>query len=440
MSPWANATEAYAFLKSRSRFGIKPGLGRMHALLARLHDPQRDLSFIHVAGTNGKGSTCAMLSALFMGNEEGWKVAQYTSPDLGKLEERISINQVPVAESELIDALFQVHEAMVELPDDPEWEPTEFEVLTAAALVYFAKQQVDLVIWETGLGGRYDATNVVIPEVTVITNVGMDHQEILGDTIAKIAYDKAGIIKLGVPVVTAAQGMAKKVILGEGNQQCSAVYALGKDFRLVRETGSVWNGQLVDYFGIWQDALGLQLPLPGDYQLENAGVALAAYELAKRRLGWWRPQNMQAIQLAKWPGRLELVEKNGVRVIVDGAHNDHAAKALAASLTALRAHSLEIVFGAMADKNIGAVLQELIPLARRIWLTRPDLPRAASLQMLRDKLAALDFPMMDVRMVPIVEEAVREAVMAARTDLTVTDVLVTGSLYTVAEARQYLLH
>jgi folylpolyglutamate synthase/dihydropteroate synthase len=198
---------------------------------------------------------------------------------------------------------------------------------------------------------------------------------------------------------------------------------------------------LVDYFGIWQDALGLHLPLPGDYQLENAGVALAAYELAKRRLGWLRPARMHAIQLAKWPGRLELVEQDGVRVIIDGAHNDHAAKALAASLTALRAHSLEMVFGAMADKNIGAVLQALLPLARRIWLTRPDLPRASSLPMLRDKLAALDFSMIDVRMVPTVAEAVREAVMAAQTgDLAVSDVLVTGSLYTVAEARQYLLH
>ena len=441
MNPWASAQEAYAFLKSRSRFGIKPGLLRMQELLARLDHPERHLRFIHVAGTNGKGSTCAMISALFVGMRKGFRVGQYTSPDLGKLEERISINQALISEASFVEALFQVKLAMAKMPDDPELEPTEFEVLTAAALWYFAAQKVDLVVIETGLGGRYDATNVVMPDVTVITNVGLDHQEILGDTIAKIAYDKAGIIKPGIPVVTAARGDAIRVIDKVASEQGSPVFRLGHDFHVVREASHGLAEQIIDYVGIWQDGFGLHLPLTGDHQLENAGLALAAFELAKRKMSVTATGTFSSIRQAYWPGRFEVFDRDGVRVIVDGAHNEHAAKALAATLQSLEATSLELVFGAMADKNIEAVFEALQPFVRRVWLTKPDTPRAASSEELKRRLGPFIWQAVEVQWVASVEEAVKSAVHAASRIVGSSDptVLVTGSLYTVAEARKYLL-
>ncbi len=436
MSPEADAGSAYAFLRSRSRFGFRPGLERMAHLLDRLDHPERGLRYVHVAGTNGKGSTCAFLSALWGGTEGKWRIGRYTSPDLGKIEDRIVLNETPVATADLAAALARVQAATEGIPDDSELAPTEFEVLTAAAFLYFAEQKTDLVILESGLGGRYDATNVVTPEVAVITSVGLDHQQVLGDTVAKIAYDKAGIVKPGVPVVTAATGVARRVVEDVATRQGSRLYALGRDFRSVRESAPGWDGQRISYFGLRQDAHGLQLALPGDFQTDNAAVALAACEITAQQLGV-KP-DLRALVGARWPGRMEVFTVDGVRVTLDGAHNAPAARALANALDALGARRWYLVFGVLADKDIPALFARLLPFAAHVWLARPATPRAASVDTLAAMLAAAPGTAPGVVRADAVREAVKWALAAAKLDPACDGVLVTGSLYTVAEARTYL--
>lgn len=436
MSTWASVRGAYEFLASRSRFGIRPGLSRMQALCEVLGHPERQLQFLHVAGTNGKGSVCAMLTALFQ--EQGLRIGLYTSPDLGKLEERIRINQKQISDQEFAQILWDVKTGMETLPADPELEPTEFEVLTAVALLYFASEQVDLVIWETGLGGRFDATNIVTPLVSVITNVGLDHEQILGDTIPQIAFDKAGIIKAEVPVVTAAAGAALSVVKDVATALHSPLYSYPKDFRVVRLAPGTWQGQTIAYFGLWRDDYGLRLSLPGEYQLQNAVVALAAFEVVQQQWGNHAGISMRGVQKARWPGRMEVLRSEPVRVIVDGAHNVHAVKELAVSLMALGERRLILVFGALADKRIADMLRYLLHFACEVWITKPNNARAETPQTIKELVQVIGDKDLPVQIAPAVSQAVSGALASAQRYAEPVSVLVTGSLYTVAEARGYL--
>lgn len=346
---------------------IDLSLGRMERLLAKLGNPQNQLrNVVHVAGTNGKGSTVAMIAALLQAG--GYRVHRYTSPHLVRFHERINLNGVDIAEEALAALLQRI---IAVNGDDP---ITFFEVTTAAALLAFAETPHDAVVLETGLGGRFDATNVVArPAVTVITPVAMDHQEYLGDTLAVIAGEKAGILKPGVPLVLAAQAeAAAAVILARAEALQAPVWMQGRDWQAARQpsppaAGGMDTGGL-HYQGVtgdWQ-----QLPAPalvGMHQAQNAGAALTAVQLL-RDLPLSPQALAQGLTQVRWPARLQPLHHGaavralpaGWRLYLDGAHNPHGAAALAVQLQQWR-HPRYLVMGVLARKDPSALLRLLLP-------------------------------------------------------------------------------
>lgn len=420
--------EALDYLYQLQSHGIQPGLETITKLLRRLNDPQSAFRAVHIAGTNGKGSTAAMTASILMAS--GYRVGLYTSPHLIDFSERIRVQGQPISETRLIELTEQARRRVGEL------NPTFFEFTTALTFLQFAEQAVDLAVVEVGLGGRFDATNTVSSLVSVITNIDYDHQTFLGRKIEQIAYEKAGIIKPNVPVVTAAaRPAALKVIQRECRHHRAPLYRLGKEFSVQSRKGIHLRDSFFDYHGIRQRLSELSCPLPGRHQFLNAALALAAVELLDQQ-GW--PVKPDAINegLSKtcWEGRLEFVSKDP-DLILDGAHNSAGAVVLKEFLAELKrgrsGSHLILVIGILKDKDIGAILRSLVPLADTVILTRPDDPRGASPQDLLRRMPRSEKAVIFDR----VPEAVQQAQALARPeDL----ICVTGSLYTVGEAKAYL--
>lgn len=421
--------EALAYLHSLQRFGIKPGLERTRELLTRLGHPEREIPrVIHITGTAGKGSVSAMVEAGL--RAAGFKVGLYTSPPLERFTERIQVNRREIGEeraASLIDTVRQHVSAMVAGGLE---QPTEFEVITAAAFLYFAEQQVDWLVLEVGLGGRYDATNVVSsPAVTCITNIGLDHTEWLGKTHEAIAWDKAGIIKQGVPCVTATEHPGALQVIREVAQSQGAplIEVTPADWQVVS-----WglDGQVVDLKGARSWYRGLRLPLLGEHQAANAAVALRVLELA----GADRAAIREGLAGLVWPGRMELMTAaGGVPVLLDAAHNPAKCAALAAAVRrCFPERRILLVLGVLADKDAAAMIRPLLDLAARVWVAAPENPRAlpaADLQALCRSLGAA----------AEAAASVPEALQAALREASPADlVLVTGSFYTVGPARRYM--
>lgn len=434
MRQWAHAKDALAYIESRQRFGVKPGLERTHRLLDLLGRPDRGLSFAHVAGTNGKGSTCALLAYIMQA--AGYRTGLYTSPYLSAFGDRMSVNGVEIEEDDLLTFTSQVKTAIdgdSALQADP---PTEFEVTTAIALLYFRAQRVDIVVWETGLGGRYDATNVVDPVVTAITNVDLDHTEVLGRRVEQIAFDKAGIAKPDRVLVTGATGAALRVIDAVANAAGAQVRVLGRDFRCVIEASRDFSFQRFSYIGTTCDLYGLTMRLLGAHQGQNAAVALAMIEVLRAH-GFDISQEAirSGLQVASWPGRLEVLASSPT-VLVDGAHNPHGARALVQALQTLRVERIVLVAGVLADKDVAGILAPLCQLACAVFTTQAHVARAASaadVAQTAKGLVSVDIPVIAV---PEVADCVTQARAFAST--CAATVVVMGSLYTVAEARKLL--
>ncbi|MDQ0188300.1 bifunctional folylpolyglutamate synthase/dihydrofolate synthase [Alicyclobacillus cycloheptanicus] len=434
----AAQTDGFAWLTSLARFGIKPGLARTQAVLAAFGHPERSLRFLHVAGTNGKGSVCAFLTALLSASAT---VGTYTSPAFSGYRGRFVVDGASPTD-DVVNRLACEVQAVAEavVPDDP---LTEFEALTVMAVLYFARSSVDYVVWETGLGGRYDATNVVTPIVSAITNVGRDHMEILGDTLRKVAYDKAGIIKPGIPVVTAARDEGAMVVAEVARAQGAPAYHLGRHFSAVR-THVDASGQTLSYRGVHRDFMNLQIPLFGEHQCENAAVALAMYELAAARepgsatrpLCTARAQVSAALAKTRWPGRFEVFEVNGQPVILDGAHNPEGAgrfrQALVewSALSGVPESSWTMVIGVLNDKDVTPMLGMLLPYARHVIVTAPSTPRAKRIDLLA-KAVEKCRPGVNVECCEPVSEAVARALALGG------PICCWGSLYTVDEARRW---
>lgn len=433
MSPLQDANDALTYIESRHRFGIKPGLERTAALLERLGHPERELRFIHVAGTNGKGSTCAYLAAVLQA--AGFRVGLYTSPSLLSFSERIAVNGAPIAANELWRCAVQVKDAADPLGDTA-LDPTEFEIATAIAFLHFASRKCDVVVLETGLGGRYDATNVVTPELSVITNVDLDHTEILGSQLAQIARDKAGVIKPGRPVVTAAQGAALLVIEEAATAASSATFRFGREFTAAGESAGSLEGHIFSYFGVYQDLLGLRTGMLGLHQVENAAVALCALELLARR--GFGPSVQEAMRegvaRARWPGRLEVLSRDPM-VLLDGAHNPAGARALAAALHPLAPLGWLFVVGVFADKDIGGIIAAVAGLAGAVIVAQPRAGRAATADSVAQQVRSQVAERVPVWIVPDVGEALDNALVVQMSG-GYAGVCVLGSLSTVSEARQ----
>ncbi len=408
--------EALAWLDGLGAGRIELGLSRISALLDRLGRPDRAYPALHVAGTNGKGSTCAMAAATLQA--AGLRVGLYTSPHLVDFEERIAIGGTPITADALATAATAVRNAAEGIP------LTYFEAGTAVALHAFRQVRVDVAVLETGLGGRLDATNAVTPAACAITTLGLDHVELLGPTLAHVAGEKAGILKPGVPCVAAASAPeAIATVERKAREVGSPLLVEGQDFTFAERT----------YRGPRWTVSGVQLALRGPHQLHNAAVAIALLEASGLPVG---PGAVRAgLSGVRWPGRLEAIERPEATVVLDGAHNPQGAEALAAALRALWPGKQPVfVFGVLADKDAGSMMAALFPLAARVVLVPPRSPRARAPETLAE--AARPFCRQVVTL-PALASALADALARPGADRLV---VVCGSLYLLGEARGRLLH
>jgi dihydrofolate synthase/folylpolyglutamate synthase len=408
------------------KFGIKLGLNSTENLLERLGNPHQGLKCVHLAGTNGKGSVGAMIESALLA--AGIKTGFYTSPHLVHFAERFRLNGREISKAKVLDLINRVWDVC-----DQREPPTFFEFVTAMGFLYFAEEDVHWTVLETGLGGRLDATNVCWPQATVITNIGMEHQEFLGNTLKEIAWEKAGIIKEGVPLVHGVQQpSARKVIEDRAKSLKAPIIRKGREisFRRGRENRFVLNGRL------WS-LKGLQTNLNGRHQPSNACLAIGALEVMAEAGAEVGPEHFrQGIEKVHWPGRLEQFpnQKGESTLWLDGAHNLPAARALVESLDLVRQdrYPLVMVVGVMADKDISPILEILVSAADWVVFSRPRYERAAEPAILA-KSAPKGAPPFELEPeLPLAIEKARER--AGENGV----VLVTGSLFTVGEARAIL--
>ncbi|MFC6207437.1 bifunctional folylpolyglutamate synthase/dihydrofolate synthase [Levilactobacillus tongjiangensis] len=427
--------EALQFIHGRDRFKKKPTLTRMREFMRLLGDPQDKLEMIHVAGTNGKGSTVAFLRDLFMA--DGQTVGTFTSPFITRFNERISTNGVPISDADLLATVNQIEPVVAKLDAElGDQGPTEFEIDTALMFCYFAQHPVDLVVVEVGLGGLYDSTNIMTPAISVITTIGLDHMKILGDTIPEIAAQKAGIIKEKVPVVCGRLTPDALAVMDETAQrQNTQVTALGRDFTVQNQPESTWGERFAYEFGTtrWQH---LQVDLLGQYQIDNAAAALTAYLTyhALRQLPVSAATVRQGLQHTAWPGRFERLNEQPL-IAIDGAHNEPAMVEMARLLRQhFATNDVYIVLAVLADKQYQQMVQTLLAVPNvHLILTQfqgPGKRQAATPLELEDAVANHD------RMTVASDWAA--GLKQALNTMSAEDLLLlTGSLYFISEVRQY---
>lgn len=416
--------DALDWLYSRQRFGIKMGLENMRALLDRLEKPEESFGAIHVAGTNGKGSTCAMIeSALRAG---GHRVGLYTSPHLVSFRERIRVDGREISREDVAGAATRVRPVVDEL-DARRVNPTFFECVTALAFEHFRRVRVPLVIVEAGLGGRLDATNLCRPLTSIITNVGLDHTEQLGTSIQAIAKEKAGILREGVPAFTGARREALDVIAKEATARKAPL----KVVRAGSPIASTLEGSRFRHTFLGEP-LEFQLRLLGDHQVENAALALAALEAIKAQAPVSADQAAKGLADATWPGRLEIVDRDPL-TLLDGAHNAPAIETVCAFLKAhFAGQPIAACVGVLRDKAASRILAQLMEHVTRVILTEPPSARALSAAELAE---ALPPGAPEPTLVPDPREAFRALLTEGDEPVR----LITGSLFLVGEARAQLL-
>jgi dihydrofolate synthase/folylpolyglutamate synthase len=410
-------------------------LDHMHALLRRLGDPQDRLRIVHVAGSKGKGSTSAMLAAVL--SRAGYRTGLFTSPHLCRVEERIQVENQPISPGELTTLLSDVRAA---LADPPALEPTFFEVATAVGFLHFRRRRVETAVIEVGLGGRFDSTNVCRPALAVITSISFDHVQQLGNTLARIAAEKAGIIKPGRPVVSGATAPeARDVIERVARQRGSPLYQLGADFRYDCTPGRVTadaeqpSRVRVTTRRAWPE---MDVGLLGDHQAANAAVAVAAVEVLRSQ-GWHVPDAAVAAGLAgvRWPARMEVVRRRPL-VVLDCAHNVASAEALVATLRSTFPPARRwLIFAGSGDKDLTGMMRVLAPHFAHAFLTR----YAGSARGLPpEELAALLRRCADLP--HSVHATAQDAWHAARERAGPDDIIcVTGSVFLAGELRPELI-
>ena len=404
---------------SLRRFGIKLGLSTIRRILEELGNPQDHFGCIHVAGTNGKGSIASGIASIL--NAAGYRTGLYTSPHLVTFNERISINGRHISDAGVVAA----YEAVKNVHHGSR-EPTFFEFATAMAFYDFDRKGVDWAVIETGMGGRLDATNIVKPVVSIISNLSLEHQDYLGNTLAQIAAEKGGIIKEGVPVVTGVKQPGALSILNDiADAKSAPVFRLGKEFKVRRKSGGTFS-----FFGIHNQWSDMKTSLMGRHQIDNAAISLAACELLSRTGASISERDCrQGLSDLHWPGRLEIVSESP-RIILDGAHNLVAARNLAAFLAQeTNQRPITMVIGILDDKPYKAMLSALLPIAQKVIFTRPQIDRGLPPETLYTEARKYG---KDITLLPDVHQAVQQAVShAAPNDV----ICIAGSLYVIGEAK-----
>jgi len=424
--------EAIAWIHSRKKFGSRPGLDRIQVLLNKVENPEKKVPVIHIAGTNGKGSTVAYLRSILM--EAGITVGSFTSPYIEEFNERIAIDTKPIPDTALIQYVEKYQPIVAELDQDPAINGiTEFEILTAIMLDYFATEKIDVAIVEVGLGGLLDSTNVVEPILTAITTIGFDHMEILGDTLNEIAQQKAGIIKKNTPVVTGKITKGPLIeIVEKAVTETAKVYRYGEEYQVdYLRPDAAW-GELFKFTDRAGKLTSLKVPLLGRHQVENAGVAIELFHLYcdQQGLPFEEKTIQKGLAKAQWPARMEKISEEPL-IVMDGAHNGHAIKRLVENVKReFRDYNIKILFSALETKDIDQMLTLLLEIPNaRIYLTTFEYPKALNLSRF-DKLDSR------FEVVSLWQFGLGELLEDMGDD---DLLLITGSLYFVSEVRQLLL-
>ena len=410
--------EALRYIHEVCWKGTIPGLERIQALLDAMGNPERKCKFVHVTGTNGKGSTCAMVASIL--HKAGYKTGLYTSPYLIRFNERIQINGEQISDADICELTEYVKPFAESIFE----RPTEFEMVTAIGFEYFARHKCDIVVCEVGMGGEFDATNVIpAPEAAVICNIGLDHTEVLGNTLEKIAGAKAGIIKPGCDAVLYRERPSVEAVFEE---RCKALNApLHKaDFDSLHLLSHSLEGQVFD----WERFHALRLPLLGEHQLHNAAVALTTARVLQKR-GWkiTDEQIREGIESVRWPGRFELMRKDPM-FIIDGGHNPQCIEALVKNIRDyLPGRELTVLTGVLGDKDFHCMYRDVAQYAKEFITITPANPRALTAEKLADYLRQFGKP---VTACDVVADGVRLAIEHAGKDGVV---LCYGSLYMIGD-------
>lgn len=424
-------SEALDWIHARLRLGIKPGLARMEWMMERLGHPELKMKTVHIGGTNGKGSTVTFLRSIL--EAEGYSVGTFTSPYIEQFNERISVNGKPISDEEIVHLTNIIVPLANELEETELGGPTEFEVITAMSFYYFANvNQVDIVLYEVGLGGRFDSTNIIQPIASIITNIGLDHTSILGHTYEEIAFEKAGIIKEGVPTFTAVKNVnAINVIKEQAKKMHAPLYILNQEFSISSHSPKP-TGEEFSLRSANQHFTQLEINMIGQHQTENAALAVMAAQSINQDENFSISENAirTGLKKAYWPGRFEIISNNPL-IIIDGAHNDEGISALVHELSNRYSnYPIHIVFAALKDKKLDQMIAQLDQIADEISFVSFDFPRAAE---------AVDLYAISHSNNKNFSEKWETHLANCIQNLQPKSVLVvTGSLYFISEAKPYL--
>lgn len=416
--------EAINYIHNTHKFGMKLGLNNIKILLDYMGNPQDSLKIIHVAGTNGKGSTCSFINSILMSS--GYNVGLYTSPYLEEFEERIRINNKNIPKDVLANYVEYIKDLINKMESNGYNHPTEFEIITAIAFKYFSDSNVDFVVLEVGLGGRFDATNVIKnPLVSVITTIDFDHMDKLGNTIEKIAFEKAGIIKEnGVVVSSFQRDGAMKVIEDTCKSRNATLFVLNRDDILVKESNDEY--QRFDY-GNYKDMI---IRLLGKHQIYNAILAIITMVQLQRYDIYIDKKDIQkGLESTRWPGRLEVMNRSPL-IVIDGAHNTQGMRVLRDSLSLFRYSKLILVIGILKDKESKKMLDLILPFADFVITSMPISERAYTALELSQKI---DKP--NVLHFESIDDAINHAIKISKDD---DMILFCGSLYMIGHVRTTL--
>ncbi|KGE18303.1 bifunctional folylpolyglutamate synthase/dihydrofolate synthase [Paenibacillus wynnii] len=439
-APLGTYTEAVDWINSLIPFGIRPGLERIEKLMEKLENPQRRLKFIHVAGTNGKGSTCAFLTSVLI--QSGYSVGTFTSPYITKFTNRFQYNGEDIPEETLTKLSNILHPLVNEMAESELGSPTMFEVATALAILYYSQEcYPDVVVWETGLGGRLDVTNIVFPIVSVITNVGYDHTDVLGDTLEQIASEKAGIIKPGVPVISCVTQPEAVAVLKEKASACrTSLYLADEDFNY--EITGIENGlQSFTFKGPFR-SLDIDIAMKGVHQCTNAAGAMMVLEVLRQYLAFMLDDEdvLKGFRDTFWAGRLEEISSSP-RIVLDGAHNPEGAESLAKSLPIFYKYSkLNLLMGMLSNKHHESYLEHILPIVDTLILTEPDFRKKMDADNLHEIVESLRGKYAKEHLEIIVERDWGKALQLLKTITAEDDLaVVSGTLYLIADVRSTLL-
>ncbi|OBZ09839.1 bifunctional folylpolyglutamate synthase/dihydrofolate synthase [Bacillus sp. FJAT-27264] len=439
-APLGTYTEAVDWINSLIPFGIRPGLERIYLMMERLGNPHRRLKFIHVAGTNGKGSTCAFLTSTLL--QSGYTVGTFTSPYITKFTNRFQYNGEDIPEQTLLDVANTLRPLVEEIAASELGSPTMFEVATALAIVYFAEHAYpDVVVWETGLGGRLDVTNIVTPIVSVITNVGYDHTDVLGDTLELIATEKAGIIKPGVPVVSCVTQPEAVAVLKKKAAECrSKLYLAGEDFSY--EVTGIREGLQTFMFNGPFRSIEIGIGLKGEHQCSNAAGAMMALESLRQYMAFMLDDEdvQEGFRRTFWAGRLEEVSTSP-RMVLDGAHNPEGAETLAKSLPQFfKYDKLNLLMGMLANKHHESYFKHILPIVDTLILTEPDFRKKMDAEELQAIAESLREKYAKDNLVIIVERDWDKALQLLKSTTAQEDLaVVSGTLYLISDVRGAIL-